>query len=616
MQNMWISVALIVAVIIVGIIAGKRLSTPGPQRRAVYFAFGTLAVLALWFFIFVAFFPAEWIVPFFTVACIIIPICVYMMVLRSGGKERAKVPSKRSFEIPKKDITVESAKAASTVSSGTASASSATTPSKAATPAPSASQQTAPASSTPTSAAKTDTSSAPATKAKAPATAAVATAPTKPATSEAPKATAKPSAEAPKPTQPASKAEAPSTQKSTTESAPVAAPASTKPVEPAKSTEPQKAKPTKPTKQAAKPASHEAASKPFANKEHVAESAIEEATKKTPEPPVKAAPATTSPSEDQLREAAEIEILVDRAAEEEAAKIEELVRPFASQATPTMNAEKERELNVGAPVSSSKEKTPTNKEVTPAKASSAPAATPAPTPESTPKPAAKPAPKPAKKAPVDHFAEFSARATALRDQGAYAIAAMLFEEAAALAPNANEARNSHFEELACYVKAGDAAKAKEIAAKLRQSSVLTPLQDEIKSAMKAHDNNRRDILRQVHTELKAIEVNERRDITEADVDAMLKRVIKQTKETLDGSIKAGNNQERTDTLTEQVAILEGYLPEQIEGEALMALIDEAVAETGATTKKDMGRVMGTLTQRTGGNFDKAAAAATLNQRLS
>lgn len=393
MQNMWISVALIVAVIIVGIIAGKRLSTPGPQRRAVYFAFGTLAVLALWFFIFVAFFPAEWIVPFFTVACIIIPICVYMMVLRSGGKERAKVPSKRSFEIPKKDITVESAKAASTVSSGTASASSATTPSKAATPAPSASQQTAPAS--------------------------------------------------------------------------------TKPVEPAKSTEPQKAKPTKPTKQAAKPASHEAASKPFANKEHVAESAIEEATKKTPEPPVKAAPATTSPSEDQLREAAEIEILVDRAAEEEAAKIEELVRPFASQATPTMNAEKERELNVGAPVSSSKEKTPTNKEVTPAKASTAPTPTPAPTPESTPKPAAKPAPKPAKKAPVDHFAEFSARATALRDQGAYAIAAMLFEEAAALAPNANEARNSHFEELACYVKAGDAAKAKEIAAKLRQSSVLT-----------------------------------------------------------------------------------------------------------------------------------------------
>ncbi len=142
------------------------------------------------------------------------------------------------------------------------------------------------------------------------------------------------------------------------------------------------------------------------------------------------------------------------------------------------------------------------------------------------------------------------------------------------------------------------------------------LQDKIKAAMKARDNHRRDILRQVHTELKAIEVDERRDIVEADVDAMLKRVIKQTKETLDGSIKAGNDQERTDTLTEQVAILEEYLPQQVEGAELMALIDEVLAETGASTKKDMGKVMGALTQRTGGNFDKAAAAAELGKRLN
>lgn len=142
------------------------------------------------------------------------------------------------------------------------------------------------------------------------------------------------------------------------------------------------------------------------------------------------------------------------------------------------------------------------------------------------------------------------------------------------------------------------------------------LQDEIKAAMKARDNHRRDILRQVHTELKAIEVDERRDIVEADVDAMLKRVIKQTKETLDGSIKAGNDQERTDTLTEQVAILEEYLPKQVEGAELMALIDEVLAETGASTKKEMGKVMGALTQRTGGNFDKAAAAAELGKRLN
>ena len=142
------------------------------------------------------------------------------------------------------------------------------------------------------------------------------------------------------------------------------------------------------------------------------------------------------------------------------------------------------------------------------------------------------------------------------------------------------------------------------------------LQDEIKAAMKARDEHRRDILRQVHTELKSIEVNERRDVTEADVDAMLKRVLKQTKETLDGSIKAGTNQERTDTLTTQVAILEEYLPKQMEGDELIALIDEILTETGATSKKDMGRIMKELTQRTGGNFDKAAAAAELGNRLN
>jgi hypothetical protein len=144
----------------------------------------------------------------------------------------------------------------------------------------------------------------------------------------------------------------------------------------------------------------------------------------------------------------------------------------------------------------------------------------------------------------------------------------------------------------------------------------TALQDEIKAAMKARDNARRDILRQVHTELKAIEVNERRDVTQADVDTMLKRVIKQTKETLEGSIKAGNNQERTDLLSAQVAILEEYLPKQVSGAELTALIDEVLAETGAASKKEMGRVMGALTQRTGGNFDKAAAAAELGGRLS
>lgn len=142
------------------------------------------------------------------------------------------------------------------------------------------------------------------------------------------------------------------------------------------------------------------------------------------------------------------------------------------------------------------------------------------------------------------------------------------------------------------------------------------LHEQMVAAMKAKDKVRLSIIRQVMTEVKNIKVNERREPTEEDVSNMVKRLIKQTNETLEMSIKAGNNQERTDTLTEQVKILEGMLPEQVSGEALEALVDQVIAETGAASKKDMGRVMGALNQATGGNFDKPAAAKIVGSKLA
>lgn len=142
------------------------------------------------------------------------------------------------------------------------------------------------------------------------------------------------------------------------------------------------------------------------------------------------------------------------------------------------------------------------------------------------------------------------------------------------------------------------------------------LQAQMVAAMKAKDKTRLSIIRQVMGEVKNLEVDERRDATEEDVDRMIKRLIKQTGETLEMSIKVANNQERTDTLTEQVEILESLLPEQLSGDALVALIEQTIAELGASSKKDMGRVMGALTKATGGNFDKPAAAREVGARLS
>ncbi len=94
------------------------------------------------------------------------------------------------------------------------------------------------------------------------------------------------------------------------------------------------------------------------------------------------------------------------------------------------------------------------------------------------------------------------------------------------------------------------------------------------------------------------------EISEEETTAQIKRTLKQTNETLEMSEKAGNNPERTENLREQVAVLESLLPKQVSGDELVSLVERVIAELGATSKKDMGRVMGALTAATNGNFDK------------
>lgn len=142
------------------------------------------------------------------------------------------------------------------------------------------------------------------------------------------------------------------------------------------------------------------------------------------------------------------------------------------------------------------------------------------------------------------------------------------------------------------------------------------LHAEMVKAMKAKDKVRLGVIRLVVGELKNLKAKEGRDLTEEDVTSQVKRSLKQTNETLEMSEKAGNDQERTDNLREQVKQLESLLPAQVAGDELTALIEKTIAELGVSEKKDMGRVMGALTKATNGNFDKPAAAKEVGARLS
>lgn len=144
------------------------------------------------------------------------------------------------------------------------------------------------------------------------------------------------------------------------------------------------------------------------------------------------------------------------------------------------------------------------------------------------------------------------------------------------------------------------------------------LLEQIKLAMKAHDKARLSILRQVNQAVKQVEVDERRDATEADLTKAVKKLQKVTAEELDGLRKAGaeSHAERIQELSTQADVLSQLLPRQLEGADLEKLADFLIAELGATSKRDMGKVMGALTKATNGNFDKPAAAAYVGSKLS
>lgn len=134
------------------------------------------------------------------------------------------------------------------------------------------------------------------------------------------------------------------------------------------------------------------------------------------------------------------------------------------------------------------------------------------------------------------------------------------------------------------------------------------LSAEITQAMRDHDKPRISILRMVKNEIDTREKETRQPVSDEDVAAALKKVLKQTSETLEGSIKAGTNEERTTLLQTQVEILEGYLPEQVTGDALAVIIDRVLAEHGFSEKRDMGKAIGLVVSETGGNCDKAEVA--------
>jgi uncharacterized protein YqeY len=137
----------------------------------------------------------------------------------------------------------------------------------------------------------------------------------------------------------------------------------------------------------------------------------------------------------------------------------------------------------------------------------------------------------------------------------------------------------------------------------------------MKAAMRARDSVRLSTIRLVLAALKQKEVDERIELTDADVVAILEKMIKQRRESI-AQFEKGARQDLADKEKAEIELLAAYLPQKMADAEVQQAVAAALAESGASGIKDMGKVMALLKPRLAGRADMGAVSALVKSKLS
>ncbi len=132
--------------------------------------------------------------------------------------------------------------------------------------------------------------------------------------------------------------------------------------------------------------------------------------------------------------------------------------------------------------------------------------------------------------------------------------------------------------------------------------------------MRSGEKERLGVIRMITSAIKQREVDERIMLDDAQVLTVLEKMIKQRKESLE-HFKAGNRPDLVEKESAEITLLQGYMPSPLSGAEIDALINDAVAATGAASIKDMGKVMGVIKAKAQGRADMAAVGAKIKAKL-
>ncbi|MEA3523553.1 MAG: GatB/YqeY domain-containing protein [Campylobacterota bacterium] len=133
-------------------------------------------------------------------------------------------------------------------------------------------------------------------------------------------------------------------------------------------------------------------------------------------------------------------------------------------------------------------------------------------------------------------------------------------------------------------------------------SLRVQIKDDIKTAMKAKDVEKRNALRLLDSAMKQIEIDERRELSDDDVNAIIIKQIKQRRDAA-SQYKDANREDLREKELAEIAFYEPYLPAQLSDEELKARLQDIITQVGATSMKEMGKVMGMAKNSIGSQAD-------------
>jgi hypothetical protein len=137
----------------------------------------------------------------------------------------------------------------------------------------------------------------------------------------------------------------------------------------------------------------------------------------------------------------------------------------------------------------------------------------------------------------------------------------------------------------------------------------------MKAAMRAKDAARLSAVRLLLAAIKQREVDERKELTDADVTSVIEKMIKQRRESIAQYEKAAR-QDLADVEKFELGVLSGYLPQQMSDAEVQQEVQKAISESGASGVKDMGKVMGVLKARLAGKADMGKVSNLVKTKLS